>query len=33
MHPDIMKAIIDEHVRDLSSEIRTARGLWKGRAR
>ncbi len=33
MHPDIMKAIIAEHVRDLSTEVREARGFLKRSAR
>jgi hypothetical protein len=33
MHPDIMKAIIAEHVRDLSIDVRASRRSWKRSAR
>jgi hypothetical protein len=33
MHPDIMRAIINEHVRELSNDMRDARRAGKGRAR
>ena len=33
MHPDLVKAIMDELVRDLSADVRTSRRLRKGRAR
>lgn len=33
MHPDIMRAIIKEHVRDLGNDVRDARKSAKVRAR
>jgi hypothetical protein len=33
MHPDIIRAIMNEHVRELSNEVRDARRAGKGRAR
>jgi hypothetical protein len=33
MHPDIIRAIINEHVRELSADMRDARRTRKGRAR
>ena len=33
MHPDILRAIIDEHVRELGNDVRDARRAGKGRAR
>jgi hypothetical protein len=33
MHPDIIRAIINEHVRELSADVRDARGPRKSRAR
>ncbi len=33
MHPDIMKAIIAEHVRDLRGDVRTPRWFLKGTTR
>jgi hypothetical protein len=33
MHPDILKAIINEHVRELSADVKAARRARKDRAR
>jgi hypothetical protein len=33
MHPEILKAIMNEHVRDLSADVQDARRARKGRAR
>jgi hypothetical protein len=33
MHPDIIKAIMNEHVRELSADVRAARRSAKGNAR
>jgi len=33
MHPDILKAITDEHERELRAAARTARRFWTGLAR
>jgi hypothetical protein len=33
MHPDIMQALIKEHVRELSADVRAARKADKSRAR
>jgi hypothetical protein len=33
MHPEIVKAIMNEHVRELSADVRATRRPWKGRAR
>jgi hypothetical protein len=33
MHPDILRAIINEHVRELSDDVRDARRAGKGRTR
>lgn len=33
MHPDILKAIINEHLRELSADVQAARRARKDRAR
>ena len=33
MHPDIMQALINEHLRELSADVRAARRADKRRAR
>jgi hypothetical protein len=33
MHPDILKAIMNEHVRDLNADVQAARRVRQGRAR